>query len=47
LNENWDATGERNLIDFLSKLEYLLLESEVKLEEMEREKIKNQLKYGK
>jgi hypothetical protein len=47
LNENWDVTAERNLIDFLSKLEYLLLEAQVKAEEMERERIKNELRYGK
>lgn len=47
LNENWDATAERNLIDFLSKLEYLLIENEVKAEEMERERIKNEIRHGK
>jgi hypothetical protein len=41
LNEGWDVTGERNIIDYLAKLEYLLIENEVKIEEMELQRALN------
>lgn len=43
LNENWDTTAQRNVIDFLSKLQYLMLESEIKREEFEQQKLINGL----
>lgn len=41
LHENWDDTGKRNVIDYLGKLEYLMIENEVKIEEYEIQKALN------
>lgn len=41
LNESWDKTGERNVIDYLGKLEYLTIENQVKIEEYELQKALN------
>jgi hypothetical protein len=41
LNENWDVTAKRGVIDFLSKLQYLLIEAEEKKEEMDIQRAMN------
>ena len=41
LNEPWDKTGERNVIDYLGKLEYLTIENQVKIQEYELQKALN------
>ena len=41
LNEGWDDTAKRNVVDFLSKLQYLIIEDQVKKEEFELQKALN------
>ena len=41
LNENWDITAKRSVIDFLSKLQYLIIEAEERNEEMELQRALN------
>lgn len=41
LNENWDVTAKRGVLDFLSKLQYLLIEADEKKEEMDIQRAMN------
>ena len=41
LKEGWDVTGERNVIDYLGKLEYLIIENQVKIDEYQLQKALN------
>ena len=41
LRENVDKTSERNVIEFLSWLQYFIMKSEVREEQQELERLKN------